>query len=145
MKLQSSNLFQEVSTQAIENDSALGILWVGLMSFSALIVKWTASLYQRPASIHQRIILRLILKGVNLLWLLFISLGRSTDTFWNHTPSPWPLVEYLLRLQSLYTKWDRCILLSQIRYTMVKQWVITTSDSQQTSLSYICNPGGKGS
>ena len=33
----------------------------------------------------------------------------------------------------------------QIRYTMEKQRVIMTSDNQQTSLSYICNPGGKGS
>lgn len=127
------------STEWIEDDYALGILWVGLMRFSALIAK---SQYQ---SLRQRIFLRLRLKGVNLLRLLFVSLGRSTDTFRNNVPVPWPLVEYLLRLESLYIKWDPCILFGQIRYTMEKQWVIMTSDNQQTSLTCICNLEGKGS
>lgn len=126
------------NTEGTENYLALGVLWVGLMSFSALIAKCTASLYQRPVSICQEVILRLILKGVKLLWLLFISVGRSTCDF-EITSSARSLVEYLSRLQNLYTKWG---LLSQIRHVMETERVIMTSDNQQTSLPCICNPEG---
>jgi len=126
MKLQGCNLFQEVSALR-EQKTILPWGYCGLVSRASLPWLQNAQLapYQRPASIQQRIILRLILKGVNLLWLLLISLGRSTDTFRNHIPSPRPLVEYLLRLQNLHTKWDRCLLLSQIRYMRQK----TTGDN----------------
>lgn len=141
VKLQRCNLFQEVSALS-EQKMILPQGYCGLvyMRFSALIAKSQLHWYQ---SLHQRIFLRL--KGVNLLWSLFISLGRSTDTFQNNIPIPWPLVEYLLRLESLQTKWDPCTLFGQIRYTMEKQRVIMTSDNQQTSLTCICNLGGKGS